>query len=111
MFGSALDLDQAEIHGLLALAGLEGDSAGLEAGVGNGDIARCKGLNTRWLRGKLRECRSIGRKGTIVPRGCRSLLCHAVCVAGVGDRRSGILPALPGFVRVVDVCAILWWRL
>ena len=38
VFGSALDLDQAEIHGLLALAGLEGDSAGLEAGVGNGDI-------------------------------------------------------------------------
>ena len=37
VFGSALDLGQAEIHGLIALAGLEGDPAGLAAGVGKGD--------------------------------------------------------------------------
>ena len=42
VFGAALDLDQAEIHGLIALAGLEGDSAGLAAGVGKGDTRDVK---------------------------------------------------------------------
>jgi hypothetical protein len=42
VFGSALGLVQAEIHGLIALAGLEGDPAGLAAGVGKGDTRDVK---------------------------------------------------------------------